>query len=228
MDELPAPQAIGAAYVAGLCSFVVIFIAALISSRRSVTEIPQLRFLIRALRGLLLAYIALLAPLLTLAARWDAMPIPRPITAYRDGSGSWNYGWGRPMTGMASAFMGMFMDYHPGVRCICMGGLSVGLVLDTISAIDLDTQRYCVAEGRCPMAKGYTAQLLQWLYFREMAACAIGTCALAHILYLSAVTGVFRTRYTYRQLHTGQHNRAAALRKELQRTKHLYSQSRGV
>ncbi|CAM9123061.1 unnamed protein product [Hapterophycus canaliculatus] len=136
------------------------------------------------------------------------------MTSYGNGS-SWNFGWGRPVLHFSFTFMGMFLDSHPMTRLSCIVGIMQAVVLDTLSSYDLGTQIDCVESGRCAVPEHHTLWGLRLLHLRDLTSVTLATWALLLICYLSLVIGMCRTRYTFRQLHAGDHNRVQVMRREL-------------
>ncbi|CAM9112809.1 unnamed protein product [Pylaiella littoralis] len=85
--------------------------------------------------------------------------------------------------------------------------MSQTLVLDTLSSYDLGTMVKCVESSRCAVLEHYTLWGLRLLHTRDLASVVLATWALLLTCYLSLTIGMCRTRYTFRQLHAGDHNR---------------------
>lgn len=180
---------------------------------RDVSELPHLQALIACHRIVLGGFILLLVPLVWGAAG-DNRPVITPMTSYGNGS-SWNFGWGRPTGHFALAFVGAFLDFHPGARLSCAVGMTQAVFLDTLSSYDLGTQIECVVSGRCALPDNHSLWGLRLLHTRDLASVALGTWALLLIGHLSLVIGTCRTRYSFRQLRSGDHNRVRVMRTEL-------------
>lgn len=176
-------------------------------------ELPRLQELIVCYRGVSGACMFLLLPLYWVAAS-DGRPVITPITSYGNGS-SWNFGWGRPVMHFGLAFVGMFLDSHAAARLSCVVGMTQAIVLDTLSSYDLGTQIDCVESGRCAVPEHQTLWGLRLLRWRDLSSVVLATWALILIGYICLVIGVCRTRYTFRQLHVGDHNRVSVMRREL-------------
>ncbi|CBJ30604.1 conserved unknown protein [Ectocarpus siliculosus] len=176
-------------------------------------ELSKLQELIVCYRCLSGAFILLLFPLFWVAAS-EARPVITPITSFGNGS-SWNYGWGRPVLHFGLVFVGMFVDTHQAARLSCLVGMMQAIVLDTLSSYALGTQIDCVQSGRCAVPEHTTLSGLRLLQSRDLASVALATWALLLAYYLSLVIGMCRTRYNFRQLHAGDHNRVLVMRREL-------------
>lgn len=176
-------------------------------------ELPRLQELITCYRIVTGSFILLLIPLYWGAAS-DSHPVITPITSYGNGS-SWNFGWGRPVLHFGLAFVGMFLDSHPAARLSCVVGMTQAVVLDTLSSYDLGTQIECVDSGRCAVPEHSTLRGLRLLRARDLSSVVLGTWALLLICYLCLVIGICRVRYSFRQLHAGDHNRVLVMRREL-------------
>lgn len=176
-------------------------------------ELPTLQELILCYRTVCGCFIFLLIPLYWGAAS-DGRPVITPITSYGNGS-SWNFGWGRPVLHFGFAFVGMFLDSHAAARLSSVVGMTQAVVLDTLSSYDLGTQIECVESGRCAVPEHNTLWGLKLLHARDLSSVALATWALLLICYLCLVIGVCRTRYSFRQLHAGDHNRVLVMRREL-------------
>jgi hypothetical protein len=209
--------ALAVSYSVGVAGCILMFWQVNYYYRKAAFEVVLLRGLVRIARLLLAVSMAFLVPLMRAAAAKQPAPMPTPITYY-NGGGSWNFGWGRPLCGLVLCAVGLFLDYHPALRWACMAGLLSALVFDTISAFDITQQMTCVQSGRCPLVPGYTLSAISLLRSRDLGACAINTWALLHMAYLSAVIGPCSTKFSYRQLHPGQHNRSGVLRAEMRRS----------
>ncbi|CAM9200680.1 unnamed protein product, partial [Laminaria digitata] len=144
------------------------------------------------------SFIVLLLPLFWSAAA-DGHPVITPITSFGNGY-SWNFGWARPVAHFALAFIGSFLDFHPVARLSCLVGMAQAVVLDTISSYDLGTQIDCVVSGNCAMPEHYSLWGLRLLNARDLMSVALATWTLLLIAYLSAIIGVCRTQYRFRQL----------------------------
>jgi hypothetical protein len=209
--------ALAVSYTVGVAGCVLTFWQVNYYHRKAASEVVLLRGLVRLARLLLAASMALLVPLTKAAAAKQPAPMPTPVTSYAGGD-SWNFGWGRPLCGLVLCAVGLFLDYHPALRWACIAGLLSALVFDTISAFDITQQMTCVQSSRCPLVPGYTLSAMALLRSRDLGACAVNTWALLHMAYLSAVIGPCSTRFSYRQLHPGQHNRSGVLRAEMKRS----------
>lgn len=179
------------------------------------SELPNLRALIKCQKIISGCFVLLLIPLLWGAAG-DTHPVITPMTSYGNGS-SWNFGWGRPVGHFSFAFVGSFVEFHPASRVVCVIGMMQAVFLDTISSYDLGTQIDCVASGNCAVPDRYTLLGLRFLNVRDLASVALGTWALLLAGYLSLAIGACHTRYGFRQLQAGDHNRVAAMRTELRK-----------
>lgn len=177
------------------------------------SELPYLRKLIKCERVVSGAFILLLIPLFSEAAG-DNHPVVTPMTSYGNGS-SWNFGWGRPVVHFALAFVGLFLDFHPMARLACALGNMQAAVLDTLSSYDLGTQIECVESGRCALPVNNTLWGLRLLNARDLVSIVLVTWSLLLVGHLCLVIGMCRTRYSYRQLHAGDHNRVWAMQTEL-------------
>lgn len=215
---------VAAACAVGAVVFLITFVD--IVCRRHIkdpTEVPNVRSLIKCQRLVTLGFILLLLPLF-----WEAAggrhPVITPMTSYGSGS-SWNFGWGRPSMHFALAFVGAFLDSHPVARLMGVAGMAQALFLDTMSSYDLGTQIDCVESGRCALPDGHNLWDLWLLNVRDLISIALATWMLLLVGYLGLVIGTCRSRYNFRQLHAGDHNRVAVMRKELAkrntRTRHL-------
>ncbi len=203
----------GVSCTVGLALFLVSFAYITIFRSKVRHELTQLQALIICYRIISGSFIFLLIPLYWGAAS-DGRPVITPITAYGNGS-SWNFGWGRPVVHFGFAFVGMFLDSHPTVRVSCMVGMAQAVVMDTLSSYDLGTQIECVESGRCALPGHITMWGLRLLHTRDFMSVALATWALLLVSYLSLVIGICRTRYTFRKLHAGDHNRVLVMRTEL-------------
>lgn len=200
--------------IGGAALFLVTFIHVVCRRHlRDISEIPYIRELIQWERIVTGAFIALLVPLLWNAAV-DMSPVTTPMTSVGHGE-SWNFGWGRPCMHFMLAFVGVFLDYHPAARFSCIFGMAQALVLDTLSSYDLGTMIDCVESGRCALPDGYTIWGLRLLNARDLASVLLATWALLLIGHLSLVIGTCRIRYSFRQLHAGDHNRVGVMRAEI-------------
>lgn len=177
------------------------------------SEIPYIRELIRWERMVTGAFIALLAPLLWNAVA-DMRPVATPMTSFGKRE-SWNFGWGRPCVHLILAFVGVFLDYHPAARFSCIFGMLQSLFLDTLSSYDLGTTIDCVESGRCALPDGYSILGLRLLNARDLTSVLLATWALLLIGHLTLVIGTCRNRYSFQQLHPGDHNRVGVMRAEL-------------
>lgn len=180
---------------------------------KDISELPHLQALIKCHRILSGSFIVLLLPLFWSAAA-DGHPVITPITSFGNGH-SWNFGWARPVAHFALAFIGSFLDFHPVARLSCLVGMAQAVVLDTISSYDLGTQIDCVVSGNCAMPEHYSLWGLRLLNARDLMSVALATWTLLLIAYLSAIIGVCRTQYRFRQLHVGDHNRVWVMQNEL-------------
>ena len=185
----------------------------LVRHPRDPSELPHARELIKCLRIVSGSFVVLLIPLFWEAAE-DRPPLIKPLTSFGNGS-SWNFGWGRPVGHFVLAFMGLFVDSHPALRASCMVGMMQAIVFDTLSSYDLGTQIDCVESGRCALPLDHTILGLRLLRIRDLASVAVATLALLLVNLLNLMIGHCRTRYTFRQLHTGDLNRVAVMRIEL-------------
>lgn len=176
-------------------------------------ELPKLQELIICYRIVSGSFVFLLIPLYWVAAS-AGHPVITPITSYGNGS-SWNFGWGRPVLHFGFAFVGMFLDSHPAARLSCVVGMTQALVLDTLSSYDLGTQIECVESGRCAVPEHNTLWGLRLLHVRDLSSVVLATWALILVCYLSLAIGMCRARYSFRQLHAGDHNRVLVMRREL-------------
>lgn len=197
----------------GFALFLVSFVYIMNFRPKVPQEVSKLQELIVCYRIVSGSFIFLLIPLFWGAAS-DGRPVITPITAYGNGS-SWNFGWGRPVVHFGFAFVGMFLDSHPTARVSCMAGMAQAVVMDTLSSYDLGTQIECVESGRCALPEHITMWGLGLLHTRDFMSIALATWALLLICYLSLVIGICRTRYSFRQLHAGDHNRVLVMRTEL-------------
>lgn len=93
--------------------------------------------------------------------------------------------------------------------------MAQAVVFDTLSSYDLGTQIECVASGNCAMPEKYSLWGLRLLNARDLASIMLGTWVLLLIVYLTAIIGVCGTRYRFRQLHVGDHNRVWVMQNEL-------------
>lgn len=177
------------------------------------SEVPYIRELIRWQRIVTGAFIALLTPLLWNAVG-DTRPVPTPMTSFGKRE-SWNFGWGRPCIHLILAFVGVFMDYHPAARFSCIFGMLQSLFLDTLSSYDLGAMIDCVEAGKCALPDGYSIWGLRLLNVRDLVSVLLATWALLLIGHLTLVIGTCRIRYSFQQLHPGDHNRVAVMRAEL-------------
>lgn len=180
---------------------------------RDTSEVQYLRELVKCLRIISASFIILLIPLFWGVAEYRR-PVITPFTSYGNGS-SWTFGWGRPVGHFILAFMGMFSDSHPTARVSCLMGMVQAIFLDTLSSYDLGTQIECVESGRCGLPPGHTLLGLQLLRARDLFSLALATSALLFITLLTLAIGMCRTRYTFRQLYTGDLNRVSVMRIEL-------------
>lgn len=199
--------------VIGFSLFVVSFGYIMCCRRKVRQELPRLQELIVCYRIVCGSFIFLLLPLFWVAAS-DGRPVITPITSYGNGS-SWNFGWGRPVVHFALAFVGFFLDYHPAARLSCVVGMTLAMILDTLSSYDLGTQIDCIESGRCAVPEHHTLWSLRLLRWRDLTSVVLATWALILVGYICLVIGVCRTRYTFRQLHPGDHNRVSVMRREL-------------
>lgn len=197
----------------GLAFFLASFVYIWCGRSKARHELPKLQELIICYRVVCGSFIFLLIPLYWVAAS-EGRPVITPITSYANGS-SWNFGWGRPVLHFGFAFVGMFLDSHPAARLSCIVGMSQTLVLDTLSSYDLGTMVECVESSRCAVLEHYTLWGLRLLHTRDLASVVLATWALLLTCYLSLTIGMCRTRYTFRQLHAGDHNRVLVMRTEL-------------
>lgn len=200
--------------IGGVALFLVTFINVVCCRHlRDVSEIPYIRELIKWERIVTGVFIALLLPLIWGAAV-DMSPVTTPMTPVGYGK-SWNFGWGRPCMHFMLAFVGVFLDYHPVARFSCILGMAQALVLDTLSSYDLGTMIDCVESGRCALPDGHSIWGLKLLNARDLVSVLLATWALLLIGHLSLVIGTCRIRYSFRQLHAGDHNRVAVMRAEI-------------
>lgn len=197
----------------GLVFFLASFVYISCGRSKARHDLLKLQELIICYRVVCGSFILLLIPLYWVAVS-EGRPVITPITSYADGS-SWNFGWGRPVLHFGFAFVGMFLDSHPTARLVCVVGMSQALVLDTLSSYDLGTMIECVESGRCAVFEHYTLLGLQLLLARDLASVVLATWALLLACFLSLAIGMCRTRYTFRQLHAGDHNRILVMRTEL-------------
>lgn len=204
---------VGISCVIGLVFFLASFVYIWCGRSKARYDLQRIQELIICYRVVCGSFIFLLVPLYWVAAS-EGRPVITPITSYANGS-SWNFGWGRPVLHFGFAFVGMFLDSHPAARLSCVVGMSQALVLDTLSSYDLGTMIECVESGRCGELEYYTLWSLRLLHARDLASVVLVTWALLLTCYLSLAIGMCRTRYTFRQLHAGDHNRVLAMRTEL-------------
>lgn len=180
---------------------------------RDTSELQYLRELVKCLRIISGSFVVLLIPLFWGIAEYSR-PVITPFTSYGNGS-SWNFGWGRPVGHFIFAFTGMFSDSHPTARVSCFVGMVQAIFLDTLSSYDLGTQIECIESGQCGLPPGYTLLGLQLLRARDLFSLALATSLLLLITLLTLMIGLCRTRYTFRQLYTGDLNRVSVMRMEL-------------
>ncbi|CAM9640560.1 unnamed protein product, partial [Choristocarpus tenellus] len=176
-------------------------------------ELPLLRSLAACNRVILGAILVLLVPLF-LGAVSNSSPVTMPITSYGN-TFSWNFGWGRPCTHLIFISVGMFFEYHPGVRWVCLAGLCQALALDTMASYDLHREITCVWDGRCALPKGYTRGGLRLAGMRDVASILFEVWALLLMAYLNLTIGQWKVRYAYRHLHGGGCKRVREMRQEL-------------
>lgn len=210
-EDLVTSAAISCAI--GFALFVVSFGYIMCCRSKLRRELDRLQELIVCYRIVSGSFIFLLLPLFWEAAS-NGRPVITPITSYANGS-SWNFGWGRPMMHFTLAFVGFFLDYHPAARLSCVVGMTQAMVLDTLSSYDLGTQIDCIESGKCAVPEHHTVWGLRLLRRRDLTSVVLSTWALILIGYVCLVIGVCRTRYTFRQMHAGDHNRVSVMRREL-------------
>lgn len=203
----------GISCVIGFALFLASFVYIMCCRSKLRQELTRLQELIVCYRIVSGSFILLLIPLYWGAAS-DGRPVIAPITSFGNGS-SWNFGWGRPVLHFGLVFVGMFLDSHPAARLSCVAGMTQAVVLDTLSSYDLGTQIDCVESGRCAVPEHTTLWGLRLLRARDLSSVVLATWALLLVCYLCLVIGVCRTRYTFRQLHAGDHNRVLVMRREL-------------
>lgn len=212
------PRFLCLVWIGGIVCFIVALILSFRRHRRAKLETTHLRLLVKVARLLLSICLLLLVPLVLCAGQEYPAPVPTPVTEYENKKGSWNYGFGRPLWGMTCIAIGLFLDYHPAVRWICVQGLVITLVGDAVSVFDLVNHLDCVNAERCALVAPYTVEAMQFLCWRDLVGSFFGVWALLQVLYLAVSIGLCNTRHTYSALHPGQHNRALALRRELIRS----------
>lgn len=199
--------------IIGLVLFVASFLYIMVWRSKGREEMPRLQDLIVCYRFVSGTFISLLVPLFWEASS-DGRPVITPITSYDSGS-SWNFGWGRPVMHFCLAFVGFFLDYHSVARLCCVVGMTLAIVFDTLSSYDLGTQIDCVESGRCALPEYYSLWGLRLLRWRDFTSVVLATWGLILVGYICLVIGVCRIRYSFRQLHAGDHNRVSVMRREL-------------
>mmetsp|Transcript_26060 Transcript_26060/g.34199 ORF Transcript_26060/g.34199 Transcript_26060/m.34199 type:complete len:332 (-) Transcript_26060:169-1164(-) len=171
-------------------------------------------------KPLVLFLVLLQLPLFYIAANLGT-PIIDAKTSYTGGDGdSWNYGWGRPLTALGFLGVGgLFITSHWVFRILTILGLMQDIILNTVSAVDLDNWISCINTSKCVATTGYNYEWYTELRTRDCGTMFLEIWLLLLVVTISLANGFFSARYSYRQLSTGDANRMEVMRKEIRRFK---------
>ncbi|OUX01874.1 MAG: hypothetical protein CBD91_03615 [Phycisphaeraceae bacterium TMED231] len=170
------------------------FVTAPARARARAQIVRRLTTLLRCLATVL---ILLKLPLLLFAS---TLPLPfYDYTSTRSGQ-SWNFGFGRPVFGIA--FCGILFSITAShvLRWLALVSLLVVILADSISEIDLSNHITCLERGLCEYAEGYNLVVMCMMWWRDLLALFTEVWALVTIAYLLAALGLSSTRYSARDL----------------------------